>query len=109
MVRFVPFPFENGRFPAELGAVVQVTVLEGREPARLVVHASDGSWMVGDGVDDHNLPGASIATHISHVVERDASVAALATLGPGRVARRDGPGWAWEISDHVWEDEAGPS
>jgi hypothetical protein len=55
----LPFPFEGGVFPEKLGAVVQRTVLDGHEPAREVVHADDGSWLVGDGVNDPNPPGAS--------------------------------------------------
>jgi hypothetical protein len=79
----VPFPFPGGEFPAEPGAVVQRTVLTGARPAREVVHAPDGSWVVGDGEEDPNLPDASIAAHISHVVRHNSSVAELATMPPG--------------------------
>ncbi len=34
----VPFPFEGDRFPHQLGAVVQNTVLRGEQPAREVIH-----------------------------------------------------------------------
>jgi hypothetical protein len=54
----VPFPFPDGQFPSELGAVIQRTVLDGTEPARVVIHADEGGWLVGDGVNDPNLPGA---------------------------------------------------
>jgi hypothetical protein len=93
----MPWPFEGDVFPPELGAVVQVTVLDGSRPARIVGHTDDGDWYVGDGVDDPNLPGACIATHLQHVIERNSSVATLASLPPGHEARRDGPGEPWRI------------
>lgn len=104
MVRRVPFPFEDGRFPAELGAVVQRTVLSGAEPARVVIHDSEGDWAVGDGVNDPNVPGALLATHIRHVVERNSSVAALASMPPGHIATRVDPGSPWSIEPHAWEE-----
>jgi hypothetical protein len=104
MFRHLPFPFENQRFPSNLGAVVQVTVLSGQQPAREVVHAPDGSWIVGDGVNDPNLPGASVATHITHAIEWNSSIAQLATMAPGRIAQRSGPGDPWRITDlDGWE------
>lgn len=105
MFRRLPFPFEGDSFPAQLGAVVQRTVLDGHEPAREVVHAPDGSWAVGDGVHDPNLPGASVATHIWHAVERNSSVAQLATMPPGHVAERTGPGSPWQVNVlEGWDD-----
>lgn len=106
MVRYVPFPFEGNRFPAGLGAVVQLTVLHGQQPARVIVHASDGSWLVGDGVNDPDAPGACIATHILHVVERDVTVSELASLPPGKMAERVGPNSPWKVTDHHWEGES---
>lgn len=105
MRRQVPWPFPNDEFPADLGAVVQRTVLDGELPALMVAHAEDGSWMVGDGVTDPNESGATVATHISHVVERDPSVAALASLPPGRRADRDASGGMWVMSDFAYEDD----
>jgi hypothetical protein len=32
------------------------------------VHTQDGSWLIGDGVNDPNLSGASVATHIWHAI-----------------------------------------
>lgn len=98
-------PFADGAFPRALGAVVQQTVLSGAEPAREVVHAEDGSWMVGDDLHDPNEPGASVATHIWHVIERDPAIAELADLPPGHMARRPAPGEPWVIEPHVWADE----
>ena len=105
MIRHLPFPFEDHRFPNTLGAVVQMTVLSGEQPAREVIHAPDGSWLVGDGVNDPNPPGASIATHIAHAIERNSSIAQLATMPPGHIAQRSGPGDPWRITVlDSWEE-----
>jgi hypothetical protein len=50
--------------------------------AREVVHTVDGSWMVGDGNNDPNLAGASVATRIARVVGQKSSIAALASTPP---------------------------
>lgn len=97
MFQRLPFPFPNAQFPPALGAVVQQTVLTGELPALEVLHTSDGSWAVGDGINDPNLPGASLATHMAHVVALNSSVAGLATMAPGHIARRVGPGEPWTI------------
>lgn len=104
MTRRLPFPFADGRFPPDLGAVVHRTVLDGDQPARIVIHTSEGDWLVADGINDPNEPGASVATHIAHAIERNSSIADLATLGPGQVAERSDPGQPWVISDHNWSD-----
>lgn len=105
MFRHPPFPFEKGRFPIELGAVVQKSVLTGEQPAREVIHAPDGSWLVGDGVNDPNLPGASVATHLAHAIERNSSIAELAGMPPGRIAQRSEPGEAWTVCVlEDWDD-----
>ncbi|HEX8082610.1 MAG TPA: hypothetical protein VF557_20545 [Jatrophihabitans sp.] len=103
--RHLPFPFPGGRFPANLGAVVQVTVLRGDEPARLVIHDSDGSWLVGDGMNDPNEPAACVVTHMAHVVEQNSSVAMLATMPPGNAAERRNPGELWIVEPHVWDED----
>jgi hypothetical protein len=103
--RKVGFPFDGGRFPDDLDAVIQRTVLDGQEPARVVIHDVDGDWLVGDGVNDPNASGASVVAVISHVAVADATVAELASLPVGWVAERDDPGFAWSISEHVWPDE----
>jgi hypothetical protein len=105
MFQRLPFPYSGGRFPGNLGAVVQKSVLSGERPARLVVHTPDGSWLIGDGVDDPNEADVSIATHILHAVERNSSIADLATLEPGHIAERSAPGDPWRISVlEGWED-----
>jgi hypothetical protein len=103
--RDVPFPFPNDEFPAHLGAVIQRTVFEGKEPAREVIHDADNGWAVGDGVNDPNEPGAVVVGHMKHVVEQNSSVASLASMPPGHVATRAGPGQPWEISPHRYVDE----
>jgi hypothetical protein len=105
MFQHLPSPFEDQRFPSGLGALVQRTVLSGKQPAREVIHAPDGSWLIGDGVNDPNLPGASIATHITHAIETNSSIAQLATMPPGHIAQRSGPGDPWRIAVLVGWDE----
>ena len=105
MVRRRPWPFPGGRFPDDLGAVVQRTVLDGRLPALVVAHAEDGDWMVGDGVNDPNEPGATTATHMRHVVALDPSVGTLAELPPGRRADRESAAHEWVVSDFAYEDD----
>ena len=105
MQRVMPFPFTDGLFPPALGAVVQNTVLRGEEPAREVVHTPDGAWCVGDGVNDPNVPGAATATHIVHAIERNSSLASLANMPRGHIARRAGPGDAWEVQALAGWDE----
>ena len=103
MHRSLPFPYPGGRFPLDLGAAIQRTVLTGDEPARVVVHDADGDWAIGDGVNDPNLPGAVVATHIHHIVERDPSVGELASMPPGWKAERDEPGEKWRRSWHHYD------
>jgi hypothetical protein len=105
MFQHLPFPFKDGRFPQQLGAVVQTTVIDSKEPARLVIHTSDNSWIVGDGVNDPNLPDAAIAFHIHHVLQADPSLHVLAGLPLGHIATRDGPGRPWSTDKHEWPDE----
>jgi hypothetical protein len=105
MFQRLPFPFDDGRFPAQLGAVVQLTVLTGEMPALEVIHAPDGSWAVADGVNDPNLAGASRATHIAHVIALNSSIAELAAMPPGHIATRSRPGEPWTIAVlEGWDD-----
>jgi hypothetical protein len=102
MFRDFPWPFPGGAFPRELGAVVQRTVIDGSLPALLVLHALDGGWAIGDGINDPNLPGASVATHIWHAIERNTSIAGLANLPPGHEARRASLGEPWVVMERDW-------
>jgi hypothetical protein len=63
-----------------------------------VIHAPDGSWLVGDGINEPNLPGASTATYLAQVIERNSAVADLANMPPGHIGPvRSGPGEAWAV------------
>lgn len=111
MSRVLPWPFENDEFPAQLGAVVMRTVVDGERPALQVVHGPDGSWMVADGIGDPNGDGACIATHFSHVLAQNSSIATLATMPPGTQADREAVGSEWVLSPFRWDesaDDAGP-
>lgn len=103
MHRHLPFPFKDNRFPHDLGAVIQLTVLDGHAPAREVIHTLDNSWLVGDGATDPNAPGACVAACLLHVIEQNSSVAGLADLPLGHVAHREDPGHPWIIDLHEWE------
>ena len=105
MVRRRQWPFPGAEFPDDLGAVVQRTVLDGQLPALVVAHAANGDWMVGDGINDPNEPAATVATHMRHVVARDASVGPLAALAPGKRADRRSAADPWVVSDFTYEDD----
>ncbi|MQY04847.1 hypothetical protein [Actinomadura macrotermitis] len=106
MFRTLPFPFPDGRFPRSLGAVVQRTVAEGALPALVVAHDSEGCWLIGDGVNDPNEPGACAVYGIVHIAEDDPTLHETAGLRPGFAAYRDGPGQPWSIEPFAYEDEA---
>lgn len=99
-----PFPFEGGRFPRSLGAVVAATVVRGEAPPLQVVHFPDGDWGVTDGVTDPNAEGALTLTHMWHVLEGDPSLHELASLPRGYQADRDGPGRPWTITPFEYGD-----
>ena len=102
--RVVPWPFEDGRFPSRLGAVVMRTVLSGERPALLVVHFPDGDWGVADGVGDPNEPEACVISHMRHAVDADASLEELASLAPGMAAERSTTGEPWAVSPLSWPE-----
>jgi hypothetical protein len=105
VVRGVDFPFPGDRFPEQLGAVVQRTVLDGREPARVVIHDEDGDWLVGDGVNDPNEDGACVMACMHCVCDADQAVASLATLPVAYQAYRSDVGEPWTFSPHAYEAE----
>src|SRR5262249_40887181 len=97
MFRELPWPFAGSRFPANLGAVVQRTVLSGQLPALVVGHDRQNGWYIGDGVNDPNEAGACVATHNWHAIEHNSSIATLASLPLGHEATRTGPDDTWSI------------
>ena len=102
MERHVAFPFSGGRLPEILGAVIQRTVLDGIFPALYVAHTSENDWIVGDGINDPNTPGAATAAHIRHVADLDPTLEPLATLPAGSQALRASIDSAWEIEPMAW-------
>ena len=90
-----PFPFPDGRFPRHLGTAVQRTVAEGRLPALTVIHTPDNAWVVLDGINDPNLPGACIVDGMTHLADNDPSLAMTAGLPIGHRADREHPGAPW--------------
>jgi hypothetical protein len=95
----IPWPFPDDRFPDDLGAVVMHSILDGRRPALQVVHFEDGTWGVADAIDTPTERNMT-ATHLRHVLDRDPTIAELATMGPGYQADRDVVDDAWLISPH---------
>jgi hypothetical protein len=83
---------------ANLGALVQVSVLSGARAALEVVHDWDGTWTVSDGMSDLDMPGQAVTAHLSQAALWDDTIAGLATMEPGRVARRSDSTEAWQIS-----------
>jgi hypothetical protein len=102
--RHVPFPFPEGKFPAQLGATVQRTVADGELPALTVIHTADNSWIFLDGANDPNLDGACVVDAIAHLVEDDPSLAVTARLDVGHRADRERVGEAWEAFPYEMED-----
>ncbi|MEV7907893.1 hypothetical protein [Streptomyces anulatus] len=105
IIRRVTFPFSDGKFPSELGAVVQRTVVSGEFPALIVIHDDDGDWLIGDAVTDASDPEASVISHVRHLVERDPSIEETASLPYGYAARRSSPSAPWVIEKWSYADE----
>src|SRR5215208_533501 len=100
----VPFPFPDGRFPPQLGAMVQRTVADGELPALTVIHTVDNSSVVLDGVNDPNLDGACVIDAMVHLVEADPSLAVLARLDVRHRADREHVGDVWQTFPYEMED-----
>jgi hypothetical protein len=92
-----PFPFPGDRFPDNLGTVVQLTVSDGVEPVREVIHTSDKSWLVGDRVNDPSEPQAVQVACTAHLADLDASVDQVASLPLGMVAFREDAQSPWKV------------
>src|SRR5512139_408165 len=70
----------------------------GRHGMSEVVHTHDNSWLVGDGLNDPNLPGAVLVDSMTHIADNDPSVADLANLPLCHIAQRAEPHVPWTIS-----------
>ncbi|MFI6458524.1 hypothetical protein ACIBF6_44135 [Streptosporangium amethystogenes] len=105
LVRNMPFPFPGGKFPPELGVVVQRTVSSGELPALVVIHDDENDWLIGDGVTNASDPAALALSHVQHVVDRDPTVADIATMPCGYAARRPSRSAPWVIEEWRYEDE----
>lgn len=66
-------------------------------PALQVVHFEDWYWGVADAIDSPTVRNVT-GTHLRHVLDRDPTIAELATMQPGYQADRDAVGDPWVIS-----------
>jgi hypothetical protein len=82
-------------FAPDTPAIIQRTVIEGQTPALVVIHDDEGDWLVADGVNDPNVPGASGLFHIAHLLQLDPSISAISDLPVGFAARRSSPDAPW--------------
>ncbi|WP_143094367.1 hypothetical protein [Streptacidiphilus jiangxiensis] len=92
-------------FPPNLGAVVRRTVANGELPALVVIHDPDGDWLVGDGINDPNIPDACGIYCLAHVAEMDPAITETAGLRSGFAAYRDDAGQPWKVEPFAFEDE----
>ncbi len=100
-----PFPFADGRFPPDLGAIAHWTVARCERPALEVYHDHDNYWLVLDGVTDPLAPDSTIVDALTHLSADDPTLAGLATLPPGHVATRRHPTDPWRIAEMEPEDD----
>ena len=104
VIRDTPFPFPDDRFPPELGAVVQRTVVSGELPVLIVIHDEENDWVIGDGITDASDP-TSIISHVRHVVELDPTVEETASLPCGYAAYRSSRFAPWVIESWSYPGE----
>ncbi len=97
----VPQPFGDGRFPADLGAFISPSVLEGAKPVLYAAHNEDDTWVFFDNVGDPNEEGALIVACVWDAIAHDDSLGDIARWPPGVEAVRDGPGEEWQIRPFV--------
>jgi hypothetical protein len=91
-------------FPPGTSAIVQETVMDRRMPALVVIHDDEDDWLVGDGVNDPNVRGASGIYHIDHVVALDPSIGEVAAMPTAHWATRPSASDPWTISQFSYED-----
>lgn len=73
------------------------SVLEHREPVRLVVHFSDGTWLFTCGGAER--PDELTTVHVDHLLDDPLqSLGAVRHLPPGQEAWRDDPSREWELA-----------
>jgi hypothetical protein len=100
----VAWPYEDSRFPPDLGVIVMRTILDGEMPVLQVVHAPEDWWGFADGVNSPN-GDASITAHVHHVLDLDPSLVQLATLQPGSKADRDDPDAPWVVTEFEYGED----
>lgn len=105
LLRDLPHPFPEDRFPAGLGAVVQRTVAGGELPALVVIHDMDNDWLVGDGVNDPNSYEASGLYHLRHIVDADPTLEETATLPLGHIAWRGSRDEPWTVEEFQYPED----
>lgn len=101
----IDHPYPGDRFPADLGAFVAPSVLDGSRPALYVAHNEDGTWVVFDNEGDPNEDGALIVARLRHAVAHDPSLEEVASWPRGVEGIRDAPGLAWRVRELVEPDE----
>jgi hypothetical protein len=100
-------PADDGgapQFGPDTPVIVQRTVIDGNRPALFVIHDDEGDWLVGDGVSDPNLPGASGVFHMSHLLAIDSTIGQTADLPVGFFAERSSPDEPWVVAEFRYED-----
>lgn len=102
--RYLPWPFPNIEFPADLGAFVMRSVLDGAMPGLQVLHDPEGGWALADGGGDPNDQRALVITHIRHVTCHDPSLNELATMQPGTEANLESVDDDWQLSSFSWDE-----
>lgn len=78
----------------------------GQLPALSVIHAADGAWIVGDGVNDPNVAGACAVHCMAHIADLDPTISVTAELAPGYAAYRVSVGDSWAVAPFDFADEA---
>jgi hypothetical protein len=98
----VAFPFPGDRFPDELRVLAQTTVGNGEAVIRLVLHTAGNFWSAEEITDPSErsiTPGSHQVVPMSELLDRDPSLAELATLPEGYLARRSSPKDRWTIEE----------
>lgn len=97
-------PNEAISFPENLGVFAADAVMRGEQPVRYVAHTPDDDWWISDRLTG-NDPDLFHVVHLSHLLELDSSIEALASLPAGEEAERDGVDEPWRIGPFAWADE----